>query len=347
QWVDYTGIITTNGGTQTLWELDSIYPDDSNLHYLQYPNSNQQLFLQIGDSEHIEISPMTFQDLNVVDFLPNGKIKLALMSYIVPGNFDSDPGNNLYYDREDIFTPITISQSVDIKESVLLVETTNNLYSESVFTATLPLDSNYKADLSLLEPAVGEVVLVKGISELTPTLSEEYPIFDFEVKNIQTLPYLEFSSEMKSEFSNIYIEYLPQLSLVSGPPWYLPTEYTKDSIKYESPFFISEVIDDLNYYGTYIYPTFPAGFTIETDGQLYVDFTNPPPDNNPRGAIHFAKIDDIYSNKFSIKDELIFKNDLLELPTDISGGKILLTMKSGFNDIMDGTELTQITTNDY
>ncbi|KKN31217.1 hypothetical protein LCGC14_0826180, partial [marine sediment metagenome] len=25
QWVDYTGIITTNGGTQTLWELDSIY----------------------------------------------------------------------------------------------------------------------------------------------------------------------------------------------------------------------------------------------------------------------------------------------------------------------------------
>ncbi|KKN44461.1 hypothetical protein LCGC14_0692870, partial [marine sediment metagenome] len=351
QWEDFTGILTTNDGTKTLWQLDSTFPSVSNLHYLQYPNTHQNLFMQIGDSTQIEIKA-TEEELNVLKFLQDGVVKLILLSYIIPGNFDSDPGNNLFYGREEIFTPVNISQSVNIKESALLVETTNNLYPESVFSTTLPLDSNYKADLSLLDPVMGEVVLVKGISEITPTLTEEYPLFnivDFEVKDILTQPNIEIISSMKSEFTRIYIEYLPQLSLVSGPPWYLPSEYTKDNIKYESPFFISEVIDDAKYYGTYIYPTYPAGFTIEppSGNQLYVDFTNPPPGNNPRGAIHFAKIDGKYSNRFSIKDELIFRSDLLELPTDLSGGKIHLTTKSGFNDIMDGTELTQIATNDY
>ncbi|KKN12424.1 hypothetical protein LCGC14_1016600, partial [marine sediment metagenome] len=356
EWVDFSGELWASieqGPSTKVWEIDQnpIYQDTSNLHYLQYPNSHQGLFKEIGDTNHIEISSLVFQGLNVADFFSNGKIKLALLSYIVPGSkTDVGTGNYLHYDREDVSTPISISQSVDIKESVLLVETTNLLYSESVFPATLSLDSNYQADLSLLDPAVGEVVLVKGISEITPTFTEEYPLFNlvgFVVKDILTQPYIEITSGMRSEFTDIYIEYIPQLSLVSGPPWYLPSEYTKDAIKYEAPFFISEVVDDLNYYGTYIYPAFSAGFTIETDGQLYVDFTPLPPDNNPRGAIHFAKINDAYSNRFSIKDELVFNYDLLESPTDLSGGKLLLTLKSGFNDIMDGTELNQITANDY
>ncbi|KKN47283.1 hypothetical protein LCGC14_0664460, partial [marine sediment metagenome] len=353
-WKDFTGMIwaSVDQGTPTkVWELDFTYPAVSNLHYLQYPNTHQNLFLQIGDSSQIEIT-VTEENLNIEDFLPDGKIKLALLSYIIPGNFnDVGTGNYLHYDREDAFTPISVSQSIDIRESALLLETRNILYSESVFTATLTLDSNYEADLSQLDPTVGEVVLVKGISEVTPTLTEEYPLFnlfDFEVRDIQTQPYIEITSAMRSEFTKIYIEYIPQLSLVSGPPWYLPSEYTKDSITYEAPFFISEVMDDTAYYGTYIHPTFPVGFTIEPPGggQLYVDFTLPP-GNNPRGAIHYAKIDGLYSNRFAIKDELLFNYDLLESPIDLSGGRILLTLKSGFNDIMDGTELTQITANDY
>ncbi|KKM61252.1 hypothetical protein LCGC14_1533580, partial [marine sediment metagenome] len=304
------------------------------------------LFLEISDSNTINISPIIFQDLDVTDYLPDGVIKLALVSYIIPGNFDSDPGNNLYYDREDIYTPIDISQSVSIKESALLLETTNILYSESVFSSILPLDSNSEADLSLLDPIVGEVVLVKGISEVSPSQTDEYPIFDFTVQDNQGQPYLEFNSVMKTKFSKIYIEYLPQLSLELGPPWYLPDTYTKDSNTYETPFLISEVYDDSNYYGTYIHPDLPAGYTIESDGRLYVQFDSPPA-SNPRGAIHFAKINDVYSNRLAIKDELIFSYDLLESPSDLSGGKIHLTLSSGFNDIMDGTELTQITATDY
>ena len=107
-----------------------------------------------------------------------------MVSYVIPGNFgDAGTGNYLHYNREDIYTPISISQSVGVKESALLLEATRNLYSESTLSAVLDLDQDSKAYLGTLNPAVGEIISVKGIREVSDSVTEEYPIFDFSVNS--------------------------------------------------------------------------------------------------------------------------------------------------------------------
>ncbi|KKM68253.1 hypothetical protein LCGC14_1462730, partial [marine sediment metagenome] len=156
--------------------------------------------------------------------------------------------------------------------------------------------------------------------------------------------------------SSVYIEYIPQISLENGAYWYLPDtyDYVAGSLAFEAPFFISEVFDNNMYYGTYIHPDQHTNgiitYTIQQDvnGRLYVDFDTPPlPQDNPRGAVHFARINDQYSNRFGIEDYLLFNYDLLEAPSDLSSGTLYLTLNTGFNDIMDGTEMTQVSTDQY
>ncbi|KKN53508.1 hypothetical protein LCGC14_0601690, partial [marine sediment metagenome] len=352
KWEDYQSTFRVQNkilatGFKDVWDYGS---EPNHLEYLVFPSSHE--FVNIQDSNDLEVqSSLLIQNLDS-DFFNNnnGIMKLALLSYILPGNWE-DPANravngDIFFERADSTIPIQISQSLNIQECVLLLEERNILYTESSISTTLDLDPDFKTFLGGLNPQMGEIISVKGIKELE-TSTEEYPIFDYQVIN----NYLEVYSH-NDFISKVSIEYIPQMNLeLISTKWYLPDILTQGNDEYENPYFISEVLDDKNYYGTKTSPTSPVQYSLELDiptNRLYVDFDTPPnAGDTPRGAVHFAKLNGKYSNRFALKDYLLYNFDVLDSYNDLTGGKLHLSIESGFNDILLGTETTQLATDYY
>ena len=62
--------------------------------------------------------------------------------------------------------------------------------------------------------------------------------------------------------------------------------------------------------------------------------------------IHFGKQDDNYLYKFSIQDQLLYKYNILDNPTEEIYGNIKLELNVGFNNVVY-SELSQVRCEEY
>ena len=149
--------------------------------------------------------------------------------------------------------------------------------------------------------------------------NNEYPIYSYWVSNNNELL---FNSPMKYKFTNVSIEYVPQVLLEYNSTdgrWYLPQSFVKDNYNFTEPFFVSGLFVNTTKYDTYIHPDVNVGYIVSNNIYgTYVEFTDSTIDSRSvvKGAVHFGKINDTYLYKFSLKDNLIYKYDILNKDAD-------------------------------
>ncbi|KKN06934.1 hypothetical protein LCGC14_1072250, partial [marine sediment metagenome] len=179
QWQDFKGLLRANneGESRYVWNPGGF--SDNFVWYLQNVSSNE--YFPISNENDISIAnPITISSLDNTT-IQDGKIKLALISYIIPSNFSIDPIHNYFiYERADPLVPINISQTVDVSESVFIVESQEIMYPEATLTANLPLNEDFRVNLSTLSN-LGEIVAVKGRFINDESIPFEYPIYYYWV----------------------------------------------------------------------------------------------------------------------------------------------------------------------
>ncbi|KKN19377.1 hypothetical protein LCGC14_0946350, partial [marine sediment metagenome] len=178
QWQDFNGLLraSNEGEPRSVWNPSL---SDNFVWYLQNVGANE--YIPISNENDISIAnPITISSLDNTT-IQDGKIKLALISYIIPSNFSIDPTHNYFiYERANPLVPINISQTVDVSESVLIVESQEIMYPEATLTANLPLDEDFRLNLSTLNN-LGEIVAVKGRFINEESIPFEYPIYYYWV----------------------------------------------------------------------------------------------------------------------------------------------------------------------
>ncbi|MHA2030170.1 MAG: hypothetical protein ACW99Q_12310, partial [Candidatus Kariarchaeaceae archaeon] len=275
-------------------------------------------------------------------------MKLAVISYILPGNFTGDGNGNYFsYKRENEDIPIEISQTVSILESILIAESREILFPESSIIMNLLLDDNYKTNLSVISD-LGEIVAVKGVYVDNTNVKYEYPITSYWITSDNMLM---FNSPMKYLFTNVSVEYVPQLSLAYNPSdgyWYLPSSYSVDGISFTESYFVSDLYVNNSLYGTFIHPDVDVGYIVGTNSQgTYVQFSGSiNPSSTVKGTIHFGKKDNEYLYTFSLSDELLYRYNILESGYTYLGGELYLNLNIGFKDIIY-SELSQVTCDNF
>ncbi|KKM91875.1 hypothetical protein LCGC14_1224100, partial [marine sediment metagenome] len=345
-WEDFKGNLyaKNKGDEATVWNPGSY----NFINYLQNPEGN--MFIPISDDNNIQLNnPITITSLNS-NTIQDSIMKLAFISYILPSNYsiESDPDKNYFvYDRADPLVPIEISQELEVLECLIIEETKEIIYPEATLLANLPLNQNYKANLSSLNN-LGEIVSVTGRYLDSNSIPYKYPIQSYWITSQNELA---FNSPMKYFFTNITIEYIPQLNLIYNSTdgnWYLPDSFIGVDYNFTNPFFISDLWVNETYFGTYIHPDVNVNYTIasNTNG-VYVIFDNPiNSDSTVKGSVHFGKRNEINLYKFSLKDNLLFAYNILSDAEDYQGGTLQLGINIGFKDVIY-SELTQVSSGDY
>ncbi|MHA2181874.1 MAG: hypothetical protein ACXAAH_10660, partial [Promethearchaeota archaeon] len=348
QWQDFNGVLRAEneGVSRYVWNPSAF--SDNYIWYLQNVSANE--YIPISNENDINVAnPITISNFDN-NTIQDGEIKLAFISYIIPSNFSVEqdsPDNYFVYERADPLIPISISQSVDVSESVLIIESQEIMYPEATLTANLPLDNNFRANLSVLSN-LGEIVSVKGRYIDDESIPYEYPIFYYWVNSENELM---FNSPMKYQFTNVTIEYIPRLQLTYNATdgnWYLPNTFIENSINFTNPFFVSDLwVDNINY-GTYIHPDVDVGYTVSTNASgTFVHFTNAiDPGSTVNGSIHFGKVNDKNQYIFSLKDELLYQYNILSETSVFTDALLRLELSAGFRDVIY-SELSQVSTTDY
>ncbi len=236
----------------------------------------------------------------------------------------------------------------------MLGESREIMYPESSIVKNLELDENFRVDLNSVEN-LGEIVAVSGIYTDMDSVVYKYPIHSYWVTQNNELL---FNSPMKYIFTNISLEYVPLVSLeydlyeLGDGLWYLPESFVMDDINFTEPFFVSSLFANDISYGTYIHPSVEVGYIVDTNEYgTYVEFD---PDiipaidetSNVKGAVHFGKINNTYLYRFSLQDELLYKYNILETPSEDIAGTLHLDMNIGFKDVIY-SELSQVACEDY
>ena len=109
EWQDFSSAIYMNnygGNYKNVWNPGL---ESNPLKYLQSPNQYGE-FVYIKDSNNLGIlNSLLIENLND-DFIEDGKMKLAFISYILPGNWEDDPAlsKNIFYERENTAVPISV-----------------------------------------------------------------------------------------------------------------------------------------------------------------------------------------------------------------------------------------------
>ncbi len=343
-WLDYNGMIQAEnyGVRSSVWNARG----RNFIDYLQEPNRND--FFPIYDENNIRIiNPLFVTNINNDTMTKDGKIKLALMSYTFPGNFTGHYSNGhwnyISYERADSLVPINISQSVNVLDCLLFAESQQTLFPEGSIHAEVPLDENFMANLSDIE-YLGEIITIQGEYIDSDKNSYFYPISSYEIRENNLL---SFNHPMYNLFTNISIEYLPQMSLiydVNNDWWYLPDELVIGEDVYSKPIFISSLYVNDTLKKNYIHESQDVGYRLDQDeyGRWYVEFTDlTHSDSDVRGSIHFSLIGNQYLYKTSLHDDLLYPYKVLDEGSDITGGTLRLDMDIGFTDVYY-SELTQV-----
>ncbi|KKL17327.1 hypothetical protein LCGC14_2486670, partial [marine sediment metagenome] len=163
---------------------------------------------------------------------------------------------------------------------------------------------------------------------------------------------LAFNSPMKYLFTNVTIEYVPLAALeynsVDGR-WYLPQSLVMNNYNFTDPFFVSSLWVNSTSYGTYIHPDIDVDYIVgnSSDG-IFVEFDDSTIVSNStvQGAVHFGKINDTYLYKFSLKDELLYKYNIVNDDSSQVSGTLHIDLNAGFTDVIY-SELSQVTSDDY
>ncbi|KKM60651.1 hypothetical protein LCGC14_1539700, partial [marine sediment metagenome] len=253
----------------------------------------------------------------------------------------------LVYERADSLIPINMSQQVNVLECLLLGESQQMLYPESSFKIELPLNENFRADLTTIDD-LGEIVAVYGTYINSESIIYEYPIYSYWVTSNNELA---FNSPMKYMFTDISIEYIPQLPLIYNSTdgyWYLPDSAVYDQESFVNPFFVSSLYVNNSFYGTYVHPDVDVNYTVGTNSYgTFVAFTgNVHADSLVRGAVHFGKINNTYLYRIYLADDLLYQYNVLEEGSDVMGGTLQLDLNVGFKDVLY-SELSQVASENY
>ncbi|NVM54331.1 MAG: DUF2341 domain-containing protein, partial [Candidatus Helarchaeota archaeon] len=343
QWEDFNGILSAKhmGYDRTIWD-----PTKNFITFLQNPEQNN--FLPIFNDNDIYVkNPVLIDGVNN-NTIVDGVMKLALISYILPANFTGDENGNYFsYERADPEIPISITQTVDILDCLLIGQTREILYPESSLIVNLELDENFRANLSQIDN-LGEIVAVKGRYIDLYEILYEYPIYSYWITADNELA---FNSPMKYLFTNVSIEYVPQFSLQynsTDGAWYLPDEVLFMGYNFTDPFFVSNLYVNNTLYGTYIHPDVDVGYILgSNDTGTFIQFADSVhPDSDVRGSIHFGKINGIYLYRFSLQDELLYRYNVLNEDSALIDGTLHLELNAGFRDIIY-SELSQVSCLDY
>ncbi|KKN18861.1 hypothetical protein LCGC14_0951530, partial [marine sediment metagenome] len=348
QWEDFNGLLraSSKGVSSFVWDPAGF--SANHIDYLQDVNPSQ--YIPISNENDISVSnPITLKSLDD-NTIQDNKIKLALISYTIPSNFsiESDPTDNYFvYERANPFVPITISQSLAVSECIVIIETQEIMYPEASLTANIPLNDDFMADLSSLNN-LGEIVAVKGKfidGELIPF---EYPI---EYYWINSANELTFNSPMKYQFTNVSIEYIPQLQLVYNSTdgnWYIPNLFIGDNVNFTKPFFVSDLYVNGTNKGTYIHPDVDVGYTVSANPYgTFVHFENAiHSDSVVNGSVHFGKTNEENLYRFSLADDLTYQYNILSDSSDFKDASIQLGLNVGFKNVIY-SELSQVSTTDY
>ncbi|MFW9874716.1 MAG: hypothetical protein ACFFG0_16535, partial [Candidatus Thorarchaeota archaeon] len=238
-WEDFKGTIwmESQGYNRAVW--DPVTFSDNFIDYLQDFNVSNNIIPILNDNDVKVKNPFTINNLNN-NTIKDGVMKLAFISYIIPSNISVDPNINKFtYDRLNPEIPIQISQTVEVLDCVFIGESRQIMYPEASITANLKLNENYRANLSLIDN-VGEIIAVRGIL-VEDSITYEYPIEYYWITQDNELG---FNSPMKYQFTNVSIDYIPQLLLTynsSDGYWYLPESFVSGDINYTKPFFVSDL----------------------------------------------------------------------------------------------------------
>ncbi|KKK72761.1 hypothetical protein LCGC14_2900640, partial [marine sediment metagenome] len=176
----------------------------------------------------------------------------------------------------------------------------------------------------------------------------EYPIQSYWITAQNELA---FNSPMKYSFTNIIIEYIPQLDLIYNSTdgnWYLPDSFSGVDFSFTNPFFISDLWVNETYYGTYVHPSVNVSYTLGSNiFGIYVIFDDPVnSDSTVKGSVHFGKRNEINLYRFSLEDNLLFAYNILNEAEDYQGGTLQLGINIGFKDVIY-SELTQVSGDNY
>ncbi|KKM84073.1 hypothetical protein LCGC14_1302910, partial [marine sediment metagenome] len=341
-WEDFKGLLQAkNKGGEFTFVWNSTERDF--IEQLQDPRANY--FIPITNENNLVIRNPILIDFIDEDMFSNGLMKLALISYILPSNFsieDRPTYNYLVYERADPLIPINISQQVNVLECILLGESQQMMYPESSIHMNLPLNGNFRADLDIIED-LGDIVAVQGTYKNSESIVYEFPIYSYWITSNNELA---FNSPMKYQFTNVSIEYIPQLPLIFNPTngyWYLPNSTVHDQDMFVEPFFVSALYVNNSYYGTYVHPDIVVNYTIGSNSYgTFVEFTESVhTDSLVRGAVHFGKVNSTYLYRIFLADDLLYKYNVLNEDSEVIGGTLKLDLNVGFKDVLY-SELSQV-----
>ncbi|KKK57527.1 hypothetical protein LCGC14_3053570, partial [marine sediment metagenome] len=311
-WEDYKGILraTNDGYDRTVWD-----PETKSDNFIVYLNETQEsTFIPVYDTNDISIANPILIDNISNHTVQNDRMKLMFISYVLPGNLSIDSAGYFSYERAVPDIPIEIKQNLDVLECVFLGKSREIMYPESSIVTNLPLDQNFRANLSSILN-LGEIVSVSGVYEDVDSISHSFSIHSYWVTQSNELA---FNSPTKYLFTNVTIEYVPLAALeynVIDGRWYLPQSLIINNYNFTEPFFASSLWVNSTSYGTYIHPDVDVGYYVgNSSSGIYIEFDDPTIDSlsSVKGAVHFGKRDDTYLYKFSLKDELLYKYNIID-----------------------------------
>ncbi|GAH47937.1 unnamed protein product, partial [marine sediment metagenome] len=238
-WEDFKGALRAEnyGANNAVWDPGTT--SDNFIVYLQDPTVNN--FVPIFNENDITVkNPILIKNINN-NTISNGIMKLAFISYVLPGNFSKDENGNYFsYEREDPQVPIEISQEVEIYECLAIGETVEIMFPDSAIKTSLSLNENFRANLSLIDN-LGEIVAVRGKYIDKDSIEYEYSIFSYWITSDNELA---FNSPMKYLFSSVEIEYIPEIELVfSHGRYYLPNSSYVGGYNFTQPFLVTNLKD--------------------------------------------------------------------------------------------------------
>jgi hypothetical protein len=339
-WEDFDGILRAKNKGLERYVWGSV--SNNFVEYLQYPQSTS--FIPVTNENDIHIANPLVLKGATNDTISNGIMKLAFVSYVLPSNYSIGGGNKYFtYEREDPQIPIEIYQNVEVLECLFIGETVEIMYPDSAIQESLDLDENFRANLSLIDN-LGDITAVSGVYIDKDDVKYEYPIFSYWTTSGNEL---RFNSPMKYLFSSVNVEYIPEIELVlNNGKYYLPNSSLIGGQNFTQPFFVTNLKDDSHIYGTYIHPDVDVGYYLNVTnyGICVVNSTNF--DGIPRGSVRYTKSNDTYFYQFSLKDELIYKYNVLSSASDLVGGELQLELNAGFKDVVY-SDLSQVTCSDY
>ncbi|MHA2365074.1 MAG: hypothetical protein ACXAC7_14040, partial [Candidatus Hodarchaeales archaeon] len=351
KWEDFNGFLSARNSILTnpvrLW-----HPGSSNnpIDYIQNPNRNN--FIPIKNSnDDLYLYPLSIRNITN-DYLDGSKcLRMALISYIIPGFFETDQDGYFFsYERANPTIPIALRQEVSVNQISTSTRVKNKLHRTDLITELVNLTEQYPVNVSRLNGLpIGKIVSLSGIDVISDSLSEVYSIYDFQITDNKIL---DFSSENSPLFDLLRIEYVPQMDLLNNSLypdfWYLPSSLNLSGEIYDKPYFVSDLQTDQHYYSKDIYRCIPDGYSFGyNEYGTYVffdDLINQT--TNPKASIYYSHLNNISLNYLSIKDSLLYGYDILNSPSELIGGSLFITIRSGmFNTF--GAELSQIIANDY